>query len=329
MIDKLEADMGQKIVVTGGAGFIGSHIVDTFVRAGHDVAVIDNLHTGQLSNLNPMARFYRVDIRDAEAVESVFAIEKPDVVAHEAALADVRASLADPVAYAQVNIVGMLNILEAARRNGTRKILFASTGGAVYGEAQEVPTSEACPTHPLDPYGISKLAGEHYLYGYYRAYGLAYCALRYANVYGPRQDSYGEAGVVAIFAGRMLRGEQVVINGGGKQQRDFVYVSDIASANLLALEHGQGIYNLGSGSGTEINTLFREVARLADSTLDEIHGPAKPGEVYRSCLNAERAGRELGWTPATPLRSGLALTVASLQATLAPLVTDLQASALD
>jgi len=304
--------MGQKIIVTGGAGFIGSHIVDAFIAAGHDVAVIDNLHTGKLANLNPNARFYEMDIRNARAVERVFACERPLAVAHEAALADVRASLRDPVEYAKVNVIGMLNVLEAARRHGVRKILFASTGGAIYGDAPELPTTEACPPHPLDPYGVSKLAGEHYLYSFCHAYGLAGCALRYANVYGPRQDSFGEAGVVAVFAGRMLRGEQAIINGDGTQVRDFVYVGDIAQANLLALKRGQGVYNLGSGHATDINALYRELARLTGYTAVENHAPAKQGEVYRSLLDAQHAQTELGWAPKVPLRTGLALTLASM-----------------
>ena len=305
--------MGQRIIVTGGAGFIGSHIVDTFIQAGHDVAVIDNLSTGKRTNLNPLSRFYEVDIRDVEGVQRVFEMERPAAVCHQAALADVRASMADPGQYAQVNIIGLINVLEAARRSSTRKIVFASTGGAVYGNAMEVPTTEAYPPHPLDPYGVSKLAGEHYLHSYQHVHGLACCVLRYANVYGPRQNSLGEAGVVSIFAGRMLRGEQVVINGAGTQERDLVYVGDIARGNLLALERGTGIYNLGTGSATEINALFHELARLTASNPEEIHGPSKQGEVYRSCLNADRARRELGWQPQTSLRAGLALTITSLR----------------
>ena len=306
--------MREKVVVTGGAGFIGSHIVDAFVEASYDVIVVDNLSTGKLENINPVARFYELDIRDAEGLEDVFAREKPAIVSHQAALADVRASLVDPAKYAMVNIVGTLNVLEAARQQGTRKVIFASTGGAVYGEPSELPASEACPTRPLDPYGTSKLACEYYLDTYRNNYGLSYCATRYANVYGPRQDSHGEAGVVAVFTSRMLRGEQAIINGDGEQQRDFVYVGDIAKANLLAVEYGNGIYNLGSGIATDINTLFRNLARLTNYELGKVHGPAKAGEVRRSYLNAERARLELDWEPDTVLLDGLEKTVSHFHA---------------
>ncbi len=228
--------MTERILVTGGAGFIGSHIVDTFVTAGHRVAVVDNLSTGKRQNLNPAAVFYQVDIRDAAAVAEVFAAERPAVVCHQAALAEVRGSLADPAGYAQVNVVGTLNLLEAGRAVGSvRRFIFASTGGAVYGEPAELPAPETCPARPLDPYGATKLACEGFIDTYRHNYGLSYAILRYANVYGPRQDPFGEAGVVAIFAGGMLAGRPVTVNGDGLQQRDFVYVGDIARANLAAL----------------------------------------------------------------------------------------------
>jgi UDP-glucose 4-epimerase len=306
--------MSETVVVTGGAGFIGSHIVDAFVQAGYDVAVVDNLRTGTLANVHAAARFYEVDICDGEAVERVFSREEPAVVSHQAALANVQASLADPVEYATVNLIGTLNVLESARRHGTRRVLLASTGGAVYGEPAELPASETCPTRPLDPYGASKLACEVYLDTFRHNYGLSYCVLRYANVYGPRQASHGEAGVVAIFVTRMLRGEQVIIHGDGLQQRDFVYVGDIARANLQALEKGSGIYNLGSEIATDINTLFRHLAHLTGYALAEVHGPAKPGEVRYSYLNAERARRELQWSPRIALSEGLARTVSYYRA---------------
>jgi UDP-glucose 4-epimerase len=304
-----EDTLAEKILVTGGAGFIGSHIVDTLIAAGYDVAVIDNLHTGKLENVHPSAHFYHVDLRDAEAVERVFAAEHPACVVHEAALADVRGSFTDPAEYATVNVIGTLHLLEAARCYGVRKVLFASTGGAIYGQLANLPATEESPAHPLDPYGASKLACEHYLYLYGYNFGLQYCALRYPNVFGPRQDPFGEAGVVAIFTGKMLRNEPAVINGDGTQQRDFVYVGDIARANLLALDHGNGIYNIGSGIGTDINTIFGELARLTDYQLPESHAPAKQGEVDKIYLNAERARRELGWERQTSLAEGLAQTV--------------------
>ncbi|PKO20563.1 MAG: UDP-glucose 4-epimerase [Chloroflexi bacterium HGW-Chloroflexi-1] len=301
----------RHILVTGGAGFIGSHVVDAFIEAGHEVAVVDNLHTGKRENINPAARFYEVDIRDVSALAEVFAAEKPTAVSHQAALADVRSSLADPVSYAQVNIIGALNLLEMCRQHGVHRFLFASTGGAVYGEPEELPASETCPTRPLDPYGVSKLAGEQFIDTYRHNYGLQYTILRYGNVYGPRQDPFGEAGVVAIFTSAMLRGQPVVINGDGLQQRDFVYVGDVARANVLALSiSGSGIYNLGTGVPANIVTIFRELAQGAGYTLPEQHGPAKAGEVRVTYLDAALAQRELGWQPSVTLAEGLTRTVA-------------------
>ncbi len=301
--------MSDSVLVTGGAGFIGSHIVDTLIAAGYDVAVVDDLHTGKRANLNPAARFHLVDIRDAAALDAVFAAERPVAVLHEAAWADVRGSLVDPAGYATVNVIGTLNLLEAARRHGTRKIVFASTGGAIYGDPAELPATEACPPDPLDPYGASKLSCEYFIATYRHNYGLDFCALRYGNVYGPRQDPFGEAGVVAIFAGKLLRNEVPIINGDGLQSRDFVYVGDVARANLLALRAGSGIYNVGTGVPTDVNTIFRELARLTGVAAPEQHGPAKLGEVRHTYLHAGRAARELGWTAQVPLAEGLARTV--------------------
>lgn len=303
--------MSHHILVTGGAGFIGSHLVDAFIAAGHTVAVVDNLHTGKRVHLHPAARFHEADIRDAAAMLAIFATERPSVLCHQAALADVRGSLRDPAAYAQTNIVGTLNLLEAARQTDTvRKVLFASSGGAVYGEPAELPATEACPPHPLDPYGATKLAGEHFLFTYCHNYDLPYCALRYGNVYGPRQDPAGEAGVVAIFAAAMLAGRPVTVNGDGLQARDFVFVADVARANLLALDRGEGIFNIGSGIPTSINAIFDRLAALTGYARPRSHGPAKPGEVRAIYLDAARAARDLGWQPQVALDQGLALTVA-------------------
>ena len=303
--------MPEHILVTGGAGFIGSHIVDAFLAAGHTVAVVDNLHTGKRENLNPSARFYEADIRDAGALAGIFQTERPTILCHEAALADVRGSLRDPAAYAQTNIVGTLNLLEAGRQTGSvRKVLFASTGGAIYGEPEELPATESCPAHPLDPYGATKLAAEALLYTYTHNYGLPYCALRYGNVYGPRQDPNGEAGVVAIFTGAMLAGRAATVNGDGLQSRDFVYVGDIARANLLALDRGSGVYNIGTGVPTTINTIFDTLARLTGYTQPRRHAPAKPGEVRHIYLDTARAAADLGWQPEASLDAGLAATVA-------------------
>ncbi len=302
--------MQERVLLTGGAGFIGSHVADAFLAAGYGVAVVDNLHTGKRENVNPQAQFYHVDIRDAEAIERVFAAERPVAVCHHAALADVRASLRDPAGYAQVNVIGTLNLLEAARRHGVRKFLFASTGGAVYGEPAELPATEACAVRPLDPYGASKAACEHFIDTYHHNHGLDYAILRYSNVYGPRQDPLGEAGVVAIFAGAMLANRPVTINGDGLQLRDFVYVEEIARANVLALAAGgSGTYNLGTGVPTDIVTIFRELARLTAYIQPEQHGPAKAGEVRATYLDATRARRALGWEPQTSLTDGLARTV--------------------
>ncbi len=307
--------MAETILVTGGAGFIGSHVVDTLLEADYSVAVVDDLHTGKRENVNPAARFHLVDIRAAEAVEQVFAAERPAYVVHEAAWADVRGSLADPAGYAGVNVIGTLNLLEAARRPRVsgprvRKIVFASTGGAIYGDPAELPATESCPPAPLDAYGASKLAAEGYFGVYRHNYGLDFCILRYGNVYGPRQDPLGEAGVVAIFTGQMLGNQVPGINGDGRQSRDFVYVGDIARANLLALTAGQGIYNLGTGTPTDVNCIWVTLAELTGYAGPQQHGPAKAGEVVSTYLDAGRARRELGWTPQVPLAEGLARTVA-------------------
>ena len=303
--------MTERVIVTGGAGFIGSHIVDAFVAAGHTVAVVDNLSTGKLQNLNPAAAFYQADIRDVAALAVVFAQELPTVVCHQAALADVRGSLRDPAGYAQVNVIGTLNLLEAARNAGTvRKFLFASTGGAVYGEPAELPATEACAPRPLDPYGATKLACEGFIDTYRHNYGLSYAILRYANVYGPRQDPFGEAGVVAIFAGGMLAGRPLTVNGDGLQQRDFVYVGDVARANLAALSGDEsGIYNIGTGVPTDVRTIWRELARITKYPGAEQHGPAKLGEVRTTYLDIACAARELSWQPTVTLAEGLARTV--------------------
>ncbi len=300
----------MKILVTGGAGFIGSHVVDALIERGHEVAVVDDLSTGKREHVNPRARFYHLDIRDAKGLEEVFAAERPEIVNHQAARANVRESLEKPILYAEVNVIGSLNLLELSRKYGVEKFIYASTGGAVYGEPEYLPADEAHPINPLDPYGASKHFVEHYLYLYGVNYGLRYTILRYPNVYGPRQDPYGEAGVVAIFTGQMLRGEQAVINGSGEQERDFVYVGDIVEANLLALDRGDGgIYNLGWGFGTSINEIFARLKEITGYEKEAVHGPPKKGEVFKICLDATKARRELGWVPRISLDEGLRMTV--------------------
>jgi len=300
----------MKILVTGGAGFIGSHLVDAFVERGHAVSIIDDLSTGRRRNLNPAADFVQADIRDPAAVDALFGRGKFDVVCHHAAQMDVRRSVADPVFDASVNVLGVLTLLEAALRHGTRKVLFASTGGAIYGEQDTFPADERHPTRPVSPYGVAKLTTEQYLHYYRVVHGLEYVCLRYANVYGPRQNPEGEAGVVAIFVRRMLRGEQPVINGDGAQTRDYVYVGDVVRANLLALEHaGSSVFNVGTGVETDVNTLFRHIRSLTRSRCEEKHGEAKKGEQMRSVLDARKAARELGWSVSVTLEEGLRRTV--------------------
>jgi UDP-glucose 4-epimerase len=303
----------MKVMVTGGAGFIGSHVVDAFVEAGHDVIVVDDLSTGRASNLNPKAKFFRIDIRDA-ALAQVFASERPEVVSHHAAQMDVRKSVADPLFDADVNVRGSLNVLECARLYGTRKIVYVSTGGAVFGEPEYLPCDEDHPIHPLCQYGVSKHTVEHYLYLYQHLYGLEYTVLRYPNVFGPRQNPQGEAGVIAIFIGKMLAGGQVVINGSGEQERDFVYVTDCARANLLAAAHGNGrIYNIGSQTGVSVNQLFRQLQSLTQYAMEPRYGPAKAGETFKIYLDSRRIQKELGWQMTVPLNEGLSRTVEYLR----------------
>jgi UDP-glucose 4-epimerase len=299
----------MKVLVTGGAGFIGSSIVDLLLEAGHSVAVVDDLSTGKQANVDARARFHLADIRDANALGEIFDREQPDVVSHQAAKASVRESMEKPVLYADVNVLGSLNLLEQARRRGVKKFIYASTGGAVYGEPQFLPVTEDHPINPLDPYGASKHHVEHYLNIYRANFGVSSTILRYPNVYGPRQDPFGEAGVVAIFCRLMLRGEKPTINGTGKQERDFVYVGDIARANLLAMEgKHEGIYNIGSGKGTDINTLFGKLSEIILFAGEPTYGPAKLGEVFKIYVDASRARRELGWEPTVSLEEGLRKT---------------------
>jgi UDP-glucose 4-epimerase len=299
----------MNVLVTGGAGFIGSHVVDAFLAAGHSVAIVDNLSTGREHNINPQARLYQIDIRDPKLIE-VFEAEKPEVVDHHAAQIDVRKSVADPVYDATVNILGSLNLLEAARKSGVRKIVYISSGGAAYGEPVYLPCDEKHPIDPLSPYGITKHTIEHYLFIYKQLYGLDYAVLRYPNVYGPRQDPFGEAGVVAIFAGQMLAGKPVTIFGSGEQARDFVFVKDCARANLMVAgkEHSD-IFNLGCGVGININQIFAGLKQITGYPGEAHYAPAKPGETFKIYLDSSLAARELGWRPTISLEEGLHQTV--------------------
>ncbi len=299
----------MKILVTGGAGFIGSHIVDRLVQEGYGVVVADNLATGKRRNINRAANFYRADIR-SRWLERVFRRERPAIVCHHAAQMDVRRSVQDPMFDAETNILGTLNVLRYAIKYGVRKFIFASSGGAVYGEPEKLPVSESHPTRPMSPYGISKAVGDEYLRYFYDADGMEYVSLRYANVFGPRQDPYGEAGVVAIFTQKMLQGEQPIINGNGRQTRDFVYVDDVVEANIAALgKEAHGIYNVGTGQETTINELFSLLAGFINPSVREVHGPAKKGEQLKIALDSSRIHRELDWEPKVSLKDGLARTV--------------------
>jgi len=307
-----------RALVTGGAGFIGSHVVDAYIQAGLDVAIVDSLATGSRANVNPAARLYEVDIRDGEALDRVFATERPDVVSHQAAQASVRGSMEDPPRDAAINVLGSINVLEAARKHGARKVIYAATGGAAVGEPKYLPVDEDHPVAPLSPYGASKHAVEHYVALYNETFGLDTTVLRYTNIYGPRQDPRGEAGVIAIFAGLMLTGGQPIVNGTGEQERDYVYVGDVARANLLALDRGSGrMFNIGTGVSTSVNGLFDMLAELTGYGEPRQHGPALSGEVFRIFVTNDRARDELGWQPTVELHEGLRLTVESIRAKLA------------
>jgi UDP-glucose 4-epimerase len=300
----------MKILVTGGAGFIGSHVVDRLIQEGHEVVVIDNLSSGKRRNINRHAKFYKADIRSRWRLERVFRRERPAVVNHHAAQMDVRRSVEDPVLDADINILGMLNVLQNSVKYAVRKVIFASSGGAIYGEPENVPVPESHALRPASPYGITKAVGEEYLRYLYETAGLESVSLRYANVYGPRQDPHGEAGVVAIFTQKMLSGDQPVINGNGRQTRDFVSVEDVVEANLAALnKNSRGSYNVGTGVETTINDLFRMLAKLISPTVREVHGPAKKGEQMRIALDSSRLHRDFDWEPRVTLEDGLARTV--------------------
>jgi UDP-glucose 4-epimerase len=301
----------MRILVSGGAGFIGSHTVDALVAAGaHRVCVLDNLSSGRRENVNPAARFHRADLCDAEAVRRAVEEEKPEVVVHLAAQMDVRRSVADPAFDAGVNLVGFLNLMEAARRHGLRRVVFSSTGGAIYGEQKQFPCDEDHPARPVSPYGVAKLATEKYLFFYRVQYGIDYVALRYANVYGPRQDPHGEAGVVAIFCGRLLKGEPCTIFGDGLQTRDYVFVEDVVRANIAALDAAVlGPVNIGTGVETNVNELYAVLAALASVDRRAQHAAERPGEQRRSVISAARAKKSLGWRPLVELHDGLVRTL--------------------
>jgi len=310
----------MKILVTGGAGFIASNVVDGYVRAGHEVLVADNFSTGRRSNLNSEARLFEVDIRSSK-MERLIRDENPDILNHHAAQISVPASVSDPLLDADINIKGLLNLLESGTKHGVKKVIFVSSGGAVYGEAPEYPTSEACPPQPLSPYAVSKYSSEKYLAYYKHHYGLDYTILRYANIYGPRQIPNGEAGVVAIFMDNLIRGRVSTLNHFAEDEegmaRDYCYVGDVVDANLKALEsHGGDFFNIGTGIATKTGALYRIIfeafkeVRVVSETLETpVKCRARPGDLSRSCLTVEKASRFLDWIPKTELKEGIRKTL--------------------
>lgn len=295
-------------MVTGGAGFIGSHIVDALVESGHRVSVVDDLSTGKFENINLRVNFYRLAVQSADFSEAV-AGERPDVIIHQASQVDVQRSLKDPLGDAETNIIGVINLLEACRRYKVSKVIYASTA-AVYGAPVALPLDENSPVAPQSPYGASKLAAESYFKIYSAIYGISYTVLRYANVYGPRQDATGEGGVVAIFVDRLLRGESLHIFGDGRQTRDFVFVKDVVAANLVALNRGSGkTLNISTGAGLSINNLFRVLQSITGSPQEPVYRTPRPGDIAHSCLSNEKARQVLGWCPRYSLEKGLQKTV--------------------
>ena len=305
-----------KALVTGGAGFIGSHLVDALLEGGYNVAVVDNLSSGQLRNVAPGSVFYHAELND-DRLEQIVRTERPELVFHLAAQSSVRQSSVDPAGDADANVMGTIRLIAAATAAGVRKFVFSSTGGAIYGDPDTVPCDEETPVHPLTPYALSKHVGEQYLDLFHRTYGLDYTVLRYANVYGPAQNPDGEAGVVAIFTGLMLNGNRPQIFGDGRQERDFVYVLDVVRANLASIQRGRaGTYNIGTGETVSVERIYRMLQDLTGYDQEPEYRPRRPGEVESIALDSRRAERELGWTPEVALEEGLRRTVEYVRRTL-------------
>jgi UDP-glucose 4-epimerase len=303
-----------KILVTGAAGFIASHVADAYIAAGHDVIILDDLSRGAKRNVNPNARLYQCDVRDREAVEKIFLSEKPAVINHHAAQMDVRRGVREPLFDAQVNILGSINLIEAAVAHGAKRFIYVSTAGAGYGEPKQMPVPETYPNNPITPYGISKHTVEHYLFTFQFLYGLPYVVLRYGNVYGPRQNSQGEAGVFAIFSEQMLTGIQPVIYGDGGKLRDYVYISDVVAANIAALDHGSNeIFNVGSGVPTSDLEVFKTVRQLLGKQVEPKYVARRPGEIDNICLDITKAKSLLHWEPRVNLLEGAQMVVAYFQ----------------
>jgi len=298
----------MKILVTGGAGFIGSWVADAFLGDGHEVVIIDDLSTGRKENVPDGALFIKCDIRDFQEVEKIISDFKPDVIDHHAAQIDVRKSVNNPMHDAEINIIGTLHLIESSLKHGVKKFIFASTGGAIYGEPEYIPADEKTEPFPISPYGTSKYAVEKYLSYYNYVYGFEYVALRYANVYGPRQNPHGEAGVIAIFFSRIMSGKPCTIFGDGSQTRDYVYVEDVAKANLRSLDAPVGSYNIGTGVETSVNDLIAELKKSSGTDFQVEYGEARPGEVQSISLDVKYAEKILGWTPSVELTQGIKKT---------------------
>lgn len=305
----------MKILVTGGAGFIASHIVDAYIDLGFEVVVLDNLSSGKKSFVNSRAKLYQEDLLDFKKVKKILLSEKPDIINHHAAQISVRNSVSDPINDARVNVLGFINLLEAAKLIHIKKVIFASSGGAIYGDAKIVPTPESYqPLIPLSPYGINKLSSEYYLNYYYHVFKIPFIALRYSNVYGPRQNPHGEAGVVAIFTLKLLKGELPIINGDGLQTRDYVYVGDVVEANRKALISDQvGAFNIGTSKETNVIEIFKIIQRFTGGNLQAEYGPIKTGEQKRSCLDCKIAAKKIGWEVEVNLEEGLQKTIKYFQ----------------
>ncbi len=300
----------MRALVTGGAGFIGSNVADGLSEKGAEVFIVDNLSTGKKENLSGKAEFFNVDITDKDALKKVFEFVKPEIVFHLAAQIDVRKSVAKPAFDASINVIGAINMFELSVEYGVKRVVFSSTGGAIYGEPEKLPATEETEVAPLAPYGVSKYCGEQYLNYFKRLFGIERIILRYANVYGPRQDPLGEAGVVAIFTGKILRGENPVIFGDGEQTRDYVYVKDVVRANILAIDGKEGTYNIGTGIETSVNELVKMFEKAIGKKITPEYAPPRKGEVQRISLSFEKAKKELGFEPEYSLEKGLRETIA-------------------
>lgn len=297
----------MNILVTGGAGFIASHLVDRLVGLGHEVSILDNLSTGKRENINPHSHFYQIDISDEE-ITRVFEKHHPEMVFHLAAQVDVRKSVNDPLSDARSNIMGTINLLTRSTRYGVRKFIFSSSGGVIYGETPQ-PASEQMPPKPISPYGVAKLAGEGYIRCFGEWKGLDFTVLRYANVFGPRQDPKGEAGVVSIFMGQIARDEQSILYGDGKLERDYVFIDDVVQANIYCIEKGSGeIFNIGTGTATSVELLYEKICAIMNSRNEKTYLPKRAGELNRNVLNIEKSSHQLNWRPTIDLEEGLRRT---------------------